>query len=76
MRTNDALVEHLIKRNVLKNADVISAFKAVNRADFVIDTYLDYAYFDRALPIGYDQTISQPTTVAIMLEHLKPLVQQ
>ena len=44
---------------------IISAIQVVDRVFFVRDK--EDAYFDTALPIGYNQTISQPSTVARML---------
>lgn len=46
------------------------AFKIVNRKDFVLPQYIDIVDEDRPLPIGYNQTISQPSTVRKMLEWL------
>jgi protein-L-isoaspartate(D-aspartate) O-methyltransferase len=46
------------------------AFDRVPRVDFVPSRYKNLASVDTALPIGFDQTISQPTTVRIMLEWL------
>jgi len=57
---------------VLRTPIIIDAFKAVDRKDFVPPHTLEFAYYDEALHIDYDQTISQPTTVAIMLELLQP----
>lgn len=48
------------------------AFKKINRADFVTPDYQVEAGEDYPLPIGYGQTISQPFTVAFMLELLEP----
>lgn len=48
------------------------AFAAVDRRDFVLPQDIDIADEDRPLPIGYDQTISQPSTVRKMLEWLDP----
>lgn len=45
---------------------------AIDRRDFVRDELLDEAYADGPLPIGRGQTISQPSTVAFMLELLQP----
>ncbi|MBI2476112.1 MAG: protein-L-isoaspartate O-methyltransferase [Candidatus Taylorbacteria bacterium] len=42
----------------------------MNRADFVPDELKDEAYEDYPLPIGFGATVSQPTTVAFMLEKL------
>ncbi len=71
-RSNRELVNHLINRGVLKTDRIIEAFLEVDRADFVRVGYLDSAYGDFPLPIGEGQTISQPYTVAFMLELLQP----
>lgn len=68
----EALVKNLIDKGVLKTSNIIEAFRAIDRRDFVLDEYTDEAYIDGALPIGHGQTISQPYTVAFMLELLKP----
>jgi protein-L-isoaspartate(D-aspartate) O-methyltransferase len=47
-----------------------AAFAAVPRSGFVPRHQLRFVDADRPLPIGHDQTISQPTTVANMLELL------
>lgn len=49
---------------------VAASFKAVDRADFMPDDVKNHADADRPLPIGYGQTISQPSTVQMMLEWL------
>lgn len=46
------------------------AFQAVRRADFVVPELREDADLDRPLPIGFGQTISQPTTVKLMLSWL------
>lgn len=66
------LIKHLISSNVLKSKNIIEAFEAVDRADFVLEQYLYEAYEDHPLQIGFGLTISQPTTVAFMLELLQP----
>jgi len=66
------LTEDLIKQGYLKTPEIIDAFYKIDRIDFVPD-YLKYeAYVNAPLPIGYGQTISQPLTVAFMLELLQP----
>ncbi len=69
----EELTDHL-RRNtrVLKSERTADAFDAIDRADFVEEDYLSEAYEDYALPLGYEQTISEPTTVAFMLELLDP----
>ena len=64
------LIKELVKDGWLKSVEIIRAFESVQRKDFVIDKSL--ADVDSALPIGYDQTISQPLVVAFMLEKLEP----
>lgn len=50
---------------------VIDALRAVRRHLFVPDAYIDQAYANHPLPIGYGQTISQPYIVALMTEALE-----
>jgi protein-L-isoaspartate(D-aspartate) O-methyltransferase len=50
---------------------VIRAMQAVPRHRFVPANVRELAYNDRALPIGFDQTISQPYVVAFMTAHLQ-----
>lgn len=72
MSTRAELLKHLEETsNVLSNEDVRHAFEIVDRANFVGDDYKVEAYEDYPLPIGHGQTISQPTTVAFMLELLE-----
>lgn len=49
---------------------LMAALRSVNRAEFVPKNEIDYAYLNTPLPIGYQQTISQPYIVAIMTELL------
>jgi protein-L-isoaspartate(D-aspartate) O-methyltransferase len=60
------------RRNVrISSVDRIEkAFKTVRRADFVIPELREEADVDAPLPIGFGQTISQPTTVKLMLSWL------
>lgn len=57
--------EQIIARGVNSPA-VIGALRKVPRHEFVPDNYRDLAYSDRPLPIGLEQTISQPYIVALM----------
>lgn len=72
--TRDHLINVLTKgpRKIIRDPSIANAFKTIDRKDFVPDEYKELAYQDKPLPIGYDQTISQPTVVAQMLELLKP----
>lgn len=66
------LVDLLVEDGYLKTQNIISSFRAVDRADFVLDEHKGEAYVNAPLPIGFGQTISQPLTVAFMLELLQP----
>lgn len=72
MATKESLTQSLINEGVLKTPRIIEAFRAINRADFVPKELKDEAYGNYPLPIGDGQTISQPLTVAFMLELLDP----
>ena len=68
----EQLTLYLQKSGVLKTKNIISAFKAIDRADFVPSEYKTFAYEDEALHTLHGQTISQPAVVAFMLELLEP----
>jgi protein-L-isoaspartate(D-aspartate) O-methyltransferase len=51
-------------------ADVVRAMRAVPREQFVPRDLLAQAHRDKPLPIGHDQTISQPSLVAFMTAQL------
>lgn len=55
----------------MRTPDVIEAFKKIKREDFVLPEDKEVAQINAPLPIGYGQTISQPMTVAFMLELLQ-----
>lgn len=69
---NFDFVDSLVRMGVLKTPSLIEAFEHVDRIDFVPHDLRYMAYADRPLPIGSAQTISQPYTVAFMLELLAP----
>ena len=66
------LIESLIKDGYLKTPSIIEAFKNIDRADFVPEECKGDACVNAPLPIGFEQTISQPLTVAFMIELLEP----
>jgi len=68
---NAKLINSLIESGVLKTPRLIEAFLNVDRIDFVPPELNTMAYDDIPLPIGSAQTISQPYTVAFMLELLQ-----
>jgi protein-L-isoaspartate(D-aspartate) O-methyltransferase len=50
---------------------IINAFEKVNREDFLPENFKKLAYEDIALPLTHDQTMSQPSTIALSLSLLK-----
>jgi protein-L-isoaspartate(D-aspartate) O-methyltransferase len=56
----------------ISNGSTIKAMRKVPRHLFVPEKYIDEAYSDFPLPIGYGQTISQPYIVAYMTAAVKP----
>src|SRR5262245_47011232 len=56
----------------ITNARVLTAMGKVPRHEFVPERVRSGAYMDCPLPIGYDQTISQPFIVAFMTEKAEP----
>jgi protein-L-isoaspartate(D-aspartate) O-methyltransferase len=71
-RLREKMVEQQIKNRGIRAPNVLEAFMNVPRHIFVPQEYRDYSYNDNPLPIGFDQTISQPYIVAYMTEILKP----
>ena len=67
---HERLVNSYIAPNI-EDERVLAAMRAVQRHSFVPAEYLDDAYGDHPLPIGYGQTISQPSLVAWMTELLE-----
>ncbi|MBL7147432.1 MAG: protein-L-isoaspartate(D-aspartate) O-methyltransferase [Nanoarchaeota archaeon] len=63
------LLNYWTKTGIVKNQELIKAFKKIKREDFVLNK--EEAYLDIALPILEKQTISQPSTIMIMLEALE-----
>ena len=64
------LVNILIAKGI-KDENVLNAIAKVPRHLFMDSSFLDHAYQDKAFPIGADQTISQPYTVAFQTELLQ-----
>jgi len=65
------IVEEQIINRGITDENVIDAMLTVPRHYFVPQIHKPKAYFDCPLPIGYNQTISQPYIVAFMTEKLE-----
>lgn len=64
------LVEYL-RRHRVADDRILAAIGSVDRARFVPPQFAGRAYEDTSLPIGRDQTISQPMVVAMMTQALR-----
>ena len=70
--------QHMVREQLARtgqritNACVLAAMGRVPRHEFVPEQFRRHAYDDGPLPIGHDQTISQPFIVAFMTELLEP----
>lgn len=64
------LVESLREKGIV-DTRVLDAINTVPRHLFMDSSFLEYAYQDKAFPIGSNQTISQPFTVAFQSELLE-----
>ena len=71
MTSNTELTNFLVNINILRTESIIHAFLMIDRADFVLDRSAQDIYEDYPLSIGHGQTISQPRTVAMMMEMLE-----
>jgi protein-L-isoaspartate(D-aspartate) O-methyltransferase len=69
-RTRDRMVARL-RENGIRDEAVLEAMASVPRHIFVDEGLASRAYEDTALPIGFEQTISQPFVVARMLEAVR-----
>ena len=67
--TKKELIEKLRGEGI--GEKILEAMEKIDRKDFVLKENLDEAYEDHPLFIGYEQTISQPYTVAFMLQELE-----
>jgi len=69
-RTRARMVERLREQGV-RDERVLAAMASVPRHLFVEEAFAGRAYEDTALPLGFQQTISQPYVVARMIELLR-----
>ena len=71
MRLRQEMVDTQLRNRDITDARVLTAMEKIPRHLFVRQDLRHYAYFDRPLPIGEDQTISQPYIVAFMTQLLQ-----
>jgi protein-L-isoaspartate(D-aspartate) O-methyltransferase len=66
------MVQEQLKPRDIHDERVLAAMGKVPREEFVSEDMRSKSYADSAVPIGHDQTISQPFIVAFMTEQLRP----
>ena len=71
IRLRGDMVTHQLMKRGIRDEAVLKAMREVPRHRFVPARYRSIAYDDMPLPIGHDQTISQPLMVAMMTEALR-----
>jgi protein-L-isoaspartate(D-aspartate) O-methyltransferase len=67
-RTRERMVEKQITARGIRDTALLEAFRTVPRDAFVDEGFEEFAHEDGPLPIGENQTISQPYIVALMIE--------
>ena len=65
------MVKNQLERRGISDSSVLQAMSLVQRHRYVPENLRDRAYGDHPLPIGNNQTISQPYIVALMTEMLE-----
>jgi len=70
-KLRERMVKEQIYNRGVRDQNVLEAMRKVPRHKFVPKSELEYAYNDSPLPIGHNQTISQPYIVALMTEKLE-----
>ncbi len=69
-QARERMVETQLRARGIHDERVLAAMAQVPRHEFVSPEFRSQAYEDHPLPIGQEQTISQPYIVALMLEYL------
>jgi len=69
------MVQRQLRARDIDDPEVLAAMEKVPRHKFVPERFQSAAYQDRPLPIGLDQTISQPYIVALMTQLAQPTEQ-
>lgn len=71
-RERQRMVELQLRARDISDAAVLTAMERVPRHEFVPPDLIHEAYDDHPLPIGHQQTISQPYIVALMTQLARP----
>lgn len=68
----ESFLKNIVAPNCINDPRIIDAFKEIPRSWFMDDALARFAFEDDAQPIGFGQTISKPSTVALMTYLLAP----
>jgi protein-L-isoaspartate(D-aspartate) O-methyltransferase len=71
VKSRQRMVRLDLKGRGITDTRVLDAMASIGREDFVSERYKGQAYSNGPLPIGLDQTISQPYIVALMSQELR-----
>jgi protein-L-isoaspartate(D-aspartate) O-methyltransferase len=67
-QARERMVVEQLERRGIRDPRVLTAMRTIERDRFIPPEYVSQAYDDEPLPIGAEQTISQPYMVALMCE--------
>jgi len=70
LQERENMVRLQLEKRGIRNARILEAFRRVPRHEFVPEKYRSAAYSDNPIPIGYEQTVSQPYVVAHMIQEV------
>ena len=62
----------VLKKKGISNSKILEGINSIPRHLFIDNAFVNFAYRDQAFPIGSEQTISQPYTVAFQTQLLDP----
>ena len=71
-KKREKMIERQLIKRGIEDEEILEAFRSVPRHEFVPRERKKQAYQDRPLPIGENQTISQPYIVAYLMDKLQP----
>ena len=66
----DEMVQRQLEQRGIREANVLAAFRAVPREEFVMEKFRDHAYDDVEAPSGFGQSLDRPFENAIMIKAL------
>jgi len=70
-RVRERMIKWDLMSRDITDPDVLKVMSEIRREEFVPESYQSQAYADGPLPIGMEQTISQPYIVALMTQELR-----